>query len=497
MQTILTKIVSLIIAPVLFLGGIISPIQAPTNVGAVLPQATGVFETSLASPINSTATSMTLTSNSVRGGGAVSGYTCFTVDEGSAQAEVICGTVTATAVASLTRGVSYADGITSVTANKFSHRRGANVKITDFPLVQILKAQNNGDATFPNKISYASHPTLTADTDIADKKYIDDIAIAGGVDSTTTVKGISKMSVAPASSTSPIAVGDNDGRVPTQNENNALVGNNTDIAVGTGNKFMTQTGSQHNAEKYAADAGANDSYAITLSPVPTSYTNGMIVYFKANTINTGAATLDVNSLGAKTIVKGISTTLVDGDIAAGQFSTVIYDGTNFVLQNPVFKTVSTDATGKLPALDGSALTNLPTVPTIGATTATALDYVSSTSTTITHNLGVIPRFIRITTIRLAPGGNNQPSLSTGIATIDNSNGNISAQYVSGNGDTGTGDQIYYTASYISTIFGASGAYSPAPLSGVTSTQMTITFGGTGYGTITPGGTMTYLWEVYK
>ena len=56
----------------------------------------------------------------------------------------------------------------------------------------------------------------------------------------------------------------------------------------------------------------------------------MVVYFKANTVNTGAATLNVNSLGAKTIVKGVSTTLNDGDIAAGQFCTVIYDGTNFV-----------------------------------------------------------------------------------------------------------------------------------------------------------------------
>lgn len=118
------------------------------------------------------------------------------------------------------------------------------------------------------------------------------------------------------------------------NTNDALVGDNTDITPSTGNKFVTQTGLQHNAEKYAADAGSTDTYVITLSPVPTSYTNGMIVYFKANTINTGAATLNVNSLGAITIVKYVNTTLIDGDIAAGQFCTVIYNGTNFVLQNP-------------------------------------------------------------------------------------------------------------------------------------------------------------------
>lgn len=86
---------------------------------------------------------------------------------------------------------------------------------------------------------------------------------------------------------------------------------------------------------YAADAGANDTYVITLSPVPSAYTAGMKISFKANTANTGAATINVNSLGAKTIVKYVNTTLADGDIAAGQLCTLIYDGTNFVLQSPI------------------------------------------------------------------------------------------------------------------------------------------------------------------
>lgn len=121
----------------------------------------------------------------------------------------------------------------------------------------------------------------------------------------------------------------------TTDQANALVGNNTDVAVGTGNKFVTQTGLQHGAEKYAADAGANDTYVITLDPVPTSLTNGMVVHFKANTINTGACTLNVNSLGAKTIKKSYNVDLADGDIAANQLVSVIYDGTNFQMISPV------------------------------------------------------------------------------------------------------------------------------------------------------------------
>lgn len=188
------------------------------------------------------------------------------------------------------------------------------------------------DPTFTGTVTV---PTPTNGTDAATKAYADGIAVAGGADASTTIKGISKMSVAPASAANPIAVGDNDTRMLTQGENDAAVGNNTEVAVGTGNKFVTQTGLQKNTEKYAADAGATDAYAITLSPVPASYTTGMVVYFTANTVNTGAATLNVNGLGAKTIVKGVNTTLADGDIATGQFVTVIYDGTNFVLQNPV------------------------------------------------------------------------------------------------------------------------------------------------------------------
>lgn len=88
---------------------------------------------------------------------------------------------------------------------------------------------------------------------------------------------------------------------------------------------------QNGAATFAADAGASDSYAITLSPVPPAYVTGMSIYFKANTANTGAATLNVNSLGAKTIKKSVSSDLETGDLAANQIINVVYDGTNFQL----------------------------------------------------------------------------------------------------------------------------------------------------------------------
>lgn len=50
------------------------------------------------------------------------------------------------------------------------------------------------------------------------QEYIDAAIVAGGVPATTTVTGLTKMSVAPASASSPIAVGDNDPRVLTTAE---------------------------------------------------------------------------------------------------------------------------------------------------------------------------------------------------------------------------------------------------------------------------------------
>ena len=58
-------------------------------------------------------------------------------------------------------------------------------------------------------------------------------------DASTTVKWPVKLSVAPASPTNPIAVGDNDPRVPTQGENDAMAG--TYGTPSSTNKFVTET----------------------------------------------------------------------------------------------------------------------------------------------------------------------------------------------------------------------------------------------------------------
>lgn len=93
--------------------------------------------------------------------------------------------------------------------------------------------------------------------------------------------------------------------------------------------------SQDGASIYADDAGVSDAYAITLSPAPASLTTGMHVFFKANTANTGAATLNVNGLGAVAIKKHKDVDVQTGDIKASQINLVVYDGTNWQLLSAV------------------------------------------------------------------------------------------------------------------------------------------------------------------
>jgi hypothetical protein len=183
------------------------PLSQVPSLGAALPSATANFETSLAAPITSSATSMTLSANSVRGGGSLSGYQCFTIDEGSAQAETVCGTISGTSVTSMSRGISQATGTTTVSALQFAHRRGASVKITDYPVIQILKAQANGEDTYNNILKYSTTtPDCASADEICDYGFITGLAFngAGVIDATAVAKGVVELAtqIESASSTS-------------------------------------------------------------------------------------------------------------------------------------------------------------------------------------------------------------------------------------------------------------------------------------------------------
>lgn len=86
---------------------------------------------------------------------------------------------------------------------------------------------------------------------------------------------------------------------------------------------------QSGAVTFAAAAGTANAITATLAPAPAAYAAGLSINIKVAATNTGAATINVNGLGAKTIVRADGAPLSAGDLLAGQVTELVYDGTNF------------------------------------------------------------------------------------------------------------------------------------------------------------------------
>ncbi len=203
------------------------------------------FTTTLATKIAVGGTTATLQSATDDDGVALpSGEYAFTLNGDNAQKEHIICTLSGTslsAIKSVTRQGVQSSGTVR------EHRVGSSVKITNFTHIKyindLLDGTTNLDADTP--LEYDGTATIGSANQIATKAYVDGVAIAGGADASTTVKGISKMSVAPVSATEPIAVGDNDNRVPTVDTSSVTSGMVDALAGSAGtpsssNTFVTE-----------------------------------------------------------------------------------------------------------------------------------------------------------------------------------------------------------------------------------------------------------------
>lgn len=86
---------------------------------------------------------------------------------------------------------------------------------------------------------------------------------------------------------------------------------------------------------YVVATGSANAFVVS-TPAFAAYTAGNRLTFKANFSITGATTINVNGLGAKSIKKGDgATALATGNIANGQIVEIEYDGTNFQMLSPI------------------------------------------------------------------------------------------------------------------------------------------------------------------
>ncbi|MEE8151288.1 MAG: hypothetical protein V3T43_06190 [Nitrosomonadaceae bacterium] len=87
------------------------------------------------------------------------------------------------------------------------------------------------------------------------------------------------------------------------------------------------------AGDYASAAGTGDVITLALDAAIVAYLEGGTYKFKATANNTGATTLNVNSIGAKTIKKYHDQDLEADDIENGMVIVCIYDGTVMQMVN--------------------------------------------------------------------------------------------------------------------------------------------------------------------
>ena len=88
---------------------------------------------------------------------------------------------------------------------------------------------------------------------------------------------------------------------------------------------------QSTAVKLLASVSGADTITAVGSPNVAAYVAGQMFYFVAAGANTGAVTINIDSLGAKSITRDGTTALAAGDIQSGEVCVIVYDGTQFQL----------------------------------------------------------------------------------------------------------------------------------------------------------------------
>lgn len=132
---------------------------------------------------------------------------------------------------------------------------------------------------------------------------------------------------------------------------------------------------QSTVVKLIGSVSGTDTITGSMTPALTAYAAGQMFYFVAAGDNTGAVTLNINSLGAKNVTKNGTTALAAGEIKSGQTVAVIYDGTRFQIVNPALVSLTgyTGATNTALGVNaGDSLTSGAQNTFVGAEAGTAV-----------------------------------------------------------------------------------------------------------------------------
>ena len=168
--------------------------------------------------------------------------------------------------------------------------------------------------------------------------------------------------------------------------------------------------------------GSSNAYVLTTGLSLAAYVAGQSFDIKASFSNSGAATINVDAIGAKSITKNGTTALASGDIVSGNIYRISYDGTQFQLVGTtgtgVYQPLDATLTAlaalswssgspvlQFTAADTVSLTLTPSVSSVTASQGAAASTATATFVNTTDSNNV--RALRIGGDRATPGANDQ------------------------------------------------------------------------------------------
>lgn len=159
-----------------------------------------------------------------------------------------------------------------------------------------------------------------------------------------------------------------------------------------------------------------DTITASVSPALTAYSAGAMFGFVAANTNTGATTINISSLGAKSIVTPLGA-LNAGDLQSGYFYIIYYDGTSFQLLGVSTALTTLTISGDLSVGGESTFTGAATFNGIKETTT-----VSATAATGTINFDTLTQAVLYYTTNASANwtvnfrGNSGTTLNSLMAT---------------------------------------------------------------------------------
>ena len=349
---------------------------------AIIPDVVAWLEDTLQTAITASSTSLTLVTGTDKEGNALSGTFGLTINEGSADEELVIATCAGTACTDLIRGISVIDGETSVYASIKAHRRGVSIKITDAPFLMVAQRLLNGDEGFPNTLFYNyGNQSIATSGDFVSKKYCDDVG-AGGFTALNVATSYGLYALGTAPETVGIDLSSLSGlRMDNEGDLQIATSSGSGIYVDTDNTFKVATTSDYSWTGTHSFSG-NNTHSGTETFSATSTFSNLIAdgFVKAYTALEGISAMDAVISTSTATTTSQMVAVADASIASTTFSFIGFALTSAEGGETVYVQTSGEVSGFT-----------------GGLTTTTVYFISDTAGEISDSSGTVEGIVGIAT----------------------------------------------------------------------------------------------------